>query len=554
MTSAGASASTTPGTTTIATTGGPRPRHGRVRARIAAVDRLAFGILAAAFLLSRGAAHLAGVRYDATLLDVSLQHLDNRVLEEHLVQSLWYQHTQPPLFNLLIGLVLKLSPVSPERTFHLLWLALGVALVVITYRLLIELRVRRWFALVATVVITCSPTVLLYENWLAYEYPLTVALTAIPLAGLRWVRGGQVRWLVAAAALAAGCVLTRALLNPVWFLGVVAVLLIARPPVGRWRPALVAIGVPALVIAALMVKNQVVFGSPSFSSWLGWNLQRVTIDELPVETRQRLIDDGVLTPLATYPVFLPTETYTDVVGPCVREHPDVPALAEPRKATGRENFNDECYLPIYRESLDNAIAAGRAEPAATARAVFGSMQIWSESSSQYAFVYDNRLKIDGADTIYRQLVLLDVAYDPPVKTNAGWWIPIGTPGGRWRASLTVIMATALAAIAGTRAVVRVLRRRATGTDAAVALIGFTVVTVTVVGNLFEIGENNRFRFMVEPITFIVLAWFAARLAATIRRRWRTRRAGDEPPAAPTQDEPDPDSGHGSPAAAAGVRG
>jgi hypothetical protein len=515
----------------------PPPLAGRLRSRAAGVDRLALAVLTVGFVASRGAAHLAGVRYDASLLNVSLQHLDNRLLEDHLVQSLWYQHTQPPLFNLLIGLVLKLSPLSPERTFHAMWLALGIALVVVTYRLLIELRVRRAVALVATLVITCSPTVILYESWLSYEYPLTVALTALALTSLRWVRRGEVRWLVATALLAAGCVLTRALLNPVWFVAIVAVLLIARRPVGRWRPALLAVGIPALVIAALMVKNQVLFGSPSFSSWLGWNLQRVTIDELPVETRQRLVDEGVLTPLATYPVFLPTETYADVVEPCVREHPDVPALAEPRKETGRENFNDECYLPIYRESLDNAIAAGRAEPGATARAVFGSMQIWSESSSQYAFVYGNRLEIDGADTLYRQLVLLDVPYDPPVRTNAGWWIPIGTPGGRWRFSITVIVATAIAAVAGARALLRVLRGRATGTDAALAVIGLTVVAVTVVGNLFEIGENNRFRFMVEPVTFVALTWFVARLAGRLHRWWRARRpdtpAGPDDPAAAT---------------------
>lgn len=356
--------------------------NARVRTCAAAVDRVAFVVLAGGFVVSRLAAHLAGVRYDASLLAVSLQHLDLGLLEDRLVESLWFQHTQPPLFNLLIGLVLKLSPISPERTFHLLWLLLGLVLVAVTYRLLIGLRVSRVPALVATLIITCSPTVILYESWLSYEYPLTVAITAIALASIRWVRTGSLRWLMTIALLAAGCVLTRALLNPLWFVGVLAVVIVARRPVGRWRPALLAIGIPTLVIVALMAKNQVLFGSPSFSSWLGWNLQRVTIDELPTETRQRLVDEGVLTPLATYPVFLPTDTYADVVAPCEREHPDIPVLADPTKpTTGRENFNDECFLPIYRESLDNALAAGWAEPGPAARAVFGSMQIWSESSS-----------------------------------------------------------------------------------------------------------------------------------------------------------------------------
>ncbi len=484
------------------------------------VDLVSFVWLTSAFAVSRVAAHLAGVRYDASLLPVSLQHLDLPLLQDRLLESLWYQHTQPPLFNLLIGLVLKLSPLAPETTFHVLWLACGAALVVGVHRLLRDLGIGRAASIVATIIITCSPTVILYENWLSYEYPLTLAITVVALASVRWARGGQLGWLATVAALAAACVLTRALMNPLWYLGVIALVLIARQPRRHWAPALCIVVVPGLLIAALMIKNQVVFGSPSLSSWLGWNLQRVTIDELPVETRQQLIDEGVLTPLASYPVFLPTDTYTDVMGPCEREYPDIPALAEPTKSTGRENFNDECYLPVYRESLANAIAAGRAEPGATARAVVGSFQIWSESSSQYAFVYDNRLHIDGADTLYRQVILLDVPYDPPVTTNAGWWIPIGTPGGRWRASLTVIVATAIAAAAGIRSGLRLLRRRASPHDAALAVIGFTVVTVTVIGNLFEIGENNRFRFMVEPVTFVALTWFVVGAV----RRLRARRA------------------------------
>jgi len=187
------------------------------------------------------------------------------------------------------------------------------------------------------------------------------------------------------------------------------------------------------------------------------------------------------------------------------------------------------------------------------------MQIWSESSSQYAFVYDNRLKIDGADTVYRQVVLLDIPYDPPVRTNAGWWIPIGTPGGRWRFSPTVIIATGIAALAGARALVRVARRRASGTDAALAVIGITVVTVTVVGNLFEIGENNRFRFMVEPITFIAFTWFIARVASRGRRWWQVRRErgadGSDRPQEIEGAGADPAGGAGGPPAeAAGVRG
>ncbi len=57
--------------------------------RFLAVDRLALGVLAAAFVVTRSLAYAAGVRYDDSLLDLALQHLDNAMLRDHLVSSIW---------------------------------------------------------------------------------------------------------------------------------------------------------------------------------------------------------------------------------------------------------------------------------------------------------------------------------------------------------------------------------------------------------------------------------------------------------------------------------
>ncbi len=522
--------------------GGTRIRAVAARARRGAggVDRPVAAALVGAFVVTRLGYYAMGVRYDASLLKVALQYLEVEDLQHRLGESLWYLHTQPPLFNGLIGIVLKVSPVAPGHTFHALWLACGLALVAVVYLLLRRLGVPRWWGVAATIVICCSPTVVLYENWLYYEYPLTLAITAIALAAAHWATGGRLASLATVALLLGACVLTRSLLNPLWYVGVIALVLLARRPTGQWGRALLIVAAPLVLIGLIIVKNQVLFQSPSLSSWSGWNLQRVTVDELPDDVKQRLIADGTLTPLATYPVFLPTDKYAAVVAPCTPAHPDVAVLADPTKpSSGFENWNNECYLPITREALHNALAAARAEPRATGRAVVGSFQIWAESSSQYAFVYDNRLKIDAIDQPYRQLILVDIPWNPPVKTNAGWWIPIGTPGGRWRFSLTIVVLTIASVVAGLAALWHLLRRRTPsagaaaddrgeqdptgaaavrGTDAAVAVIGFTVLMVTVVGNIFEIGENNRFRFMVEPITLVIGVWLLTRLIRAIATR------------------------------------
>ena len=70
-------------------------------------------VLVVAYALSRIAAALAGVRYDdsvirGTPLTDMWQLLDVRLLQHHLVVSVWHLNMQPPLFNLYAGMLLKL--------------------------------------------------------------------------------------------------------------------------------------------------------------------------------------------------------------------------------------------------------------------------------------------------------------------------------------------------------------------------------------------------------------------------------------------------------------
>jgi hypothetical protein len=483
------------------------------------MDRSAWvtvGVLTAAFWVSRVAYQLAGVQFDSSFLPLAQQHLELAHLEDRLLESIWYLHAQPPLFNLLLGLALKVSPFSLPTTLHGLYLLLGWVLIGLVYVLLRDLAVPRWVAIAGAVVVCCGPTVVLYEHWPSYEYPLAVMVTASAVVTLRWARTGATRWLATAATLAAACVATRALFTPIWLAGVVAILLAVRRPARGWRPALFAVGLPVLVIAGLMLKNQLLFDTPLLSSWGGWNLQRVTVDELRPEVRQRLIDDGTLTPMANIPVQLRLEAYAAETEPCTSSHPEVEVLTEPTKSNGWENFNAECYLPITREALDNAIAAGLAEPRNTARVWVGSFQIWAEPSSLYAFVHENRQEIEELDRWYRMLVLADVAWNPVVETNAGFYLPLGTPGGRWRISLTIIVGTLAAIALGGRSGWRIARGRGGPRDAQLAMIGFTVLAVTLTGNLLEIGENNRFRFVVEPVTLAVVVAVVTELVRRVR--------------------------------------
>src|SRR5262245_61176470 len=84
--------------------------------------------LAAAFVVVELLYRHAGVRFDVTPLDEYLQYLDPVLLRTRLLESVYYLHMQPPLFNLFLGLVLKASAAHFAGAFQLIYLGLGLGL------------------------------------------------------------------------------------------------------------------------------------------------------------------------------------------------------------------------------------------------------------------------------------------------------------------------------------------------------------------------------------------------------------------------------------------
>jgi hypothetical protein len=59
------------------------------------------------YALSRYFYYLAGVRFDTTSLVWFWQFLDPELLKCRFLESIFYLHAQPPLFNILLGLVFR---------------------------------------------------------------------------------------------------------------------------------------------------------------------------------------------------------------------------------------------------------------------------------------------------------------------------------------------------------------------------------------------------------------------------------------------------------------
>jgi hypothetical protein len=481
-------------------------REGRVdRLRRPSTEHL---VLAAAFAVSRLLYGWAGVRFDASGLTYASQLLDPSLLEDRLAESVWYLHAQPPAFNLFVGAVLRWSPLTPETSLQIAYLACGIVLLFALHDLVRRLGLGRRTAVIVALAIGCSPAVVLYENWLSYEYPVATMLVVLVDLVTRYAGNPtSTRFFVAAMGVGSLATLTRSLLHPVWLVAVfVCVACYRRPPK---RIDLLYAALPLLVVALVIAKNEALFGT-QLSSWFGYGVHKVAQSPLTDAQKQQLLAEG----------FTPVDP-----GPCVVAHPDVPVLAEVNKrvapAEGSdpiENFNHECLIARYQGLQSDALRITRAHPTWVARNVAGGTEIWASPSTLNPFVFTNRNTISGADEIHRRVVMLDVAWDPPVAIPTAWPVAVSAPDHSFHLSITMVLATLAVSAAAVVALARWRRRDAT--SLAMLVGGGTVAFVTVAGNLFEYGENNRIRFVVEPLTLALAAVVVAQVVRAVQQRRR----------------------------------
>lgn len=454
--------------------------------------------LGAVFLVSRLAYFALGVRFNDYPLGVYWQYLPVRLLRTRLAESLFHLHSQPPLFNLYLGAVLKAGGERPGPLFHGLSAAIGLGVLLGCFALMRRLGVSRLKAAVLSVAFTTSPAFVAYENWLFYSLPMAFVLLVSALLLERFARDGSIAWGSGffCALLVAGA--SRSLFHWTWYAAVAAGLACFAPRLRK--PALLAAALPFGLLLALYGKNAVLFGHFGVSSWMGMNLARMTVGELPQERRAELVASGALSPVSRSVPFSDPEAYPPELFVVPPRHASVPALSQLEKGRNATNFNHFGYLKISELYLSDALRLMRDEPELYAGAVAGAWEIYFRSPSSLKFLgVDNR----------RTLATLFDLYDYAFLVRVPW---VGFPRGeRGEADfegafylglllgLPAVFAFGVAAALG-RADVRLT----TGQRLVVAYLCFVIAWVAAVGNLVELGENNRFRFETDPLSLVLL--------------------------------------------------
>jgi hypothetical protein len=495
------------------------------------INGLSPGRMSLALAASFAAAHLIyyalGVRFDNTSLAWYWQYLDPELLKSRLLESVFYMHSQPPLFNLFLGAVLKISG-GGRYVFQGVFLAAGLTLYLSLFWLQVKLGVSRDVAFVVSTAFVLSPSFVLYEHWLFYAFPLAALLT---LSALLFYEVAARRSARAAAAFFA-CIFLICGIRHTFHLAyyVVVAGALAVFCVGARRKVLLAAAAPFLVLFSFCLKNYLLFGEFGACSWTGMNLWQMTGVNLTLEEKESLLAEGKPSEVSLSMPFSAVAEYPRAYADASR-FADVDALARPYKSTGPNNYNHLAYLGVSRAYLDDSLYVLGRFPRAYGKGVLRSWFIYFRSSSDYVsgvpFLDEagNLGRVSFVNDLFDRLLFGKVTFEPVTKIVSGLFLLESVEPFYlylW-ICLPLLLYYGFRAALGKKTLGAGAPARARRLTA--LYVCFTILYVALVANSFSWAETNRMRFPTDPLYVVLLGLFIQYAVSRGSARASAREAG-----------------------------
>ncbi len=498
------------------------------------------------FSLSRYFFWCAGIVFEDFSLENFWQYLDVKWLMTNLLESCYYLHSQPPTFNLFLGSILKLEH-DPSVYFHIIYLIFGFILYYSLYQICRYLQVSSGFSIVFTTLFIISPQAILYENWLFYTYPVTSLLTLAALFLCKFYSTQKSYWgFLFFFDIALICTI-RSAFHLVYYLLIAGIVLIFAP---YKRKTLLISLLPGIAIICFYLKNLMLFSFFGVSSWMGMNLWGLGGNYITPQESQPLIASHQVSPLVAIPPFLPLEEYPRQFHSLKLQYQNVPALSTPYKVNGNANYNHYAYMTLSKTYLKDFFFILRKFPDKYLRSQFLAWIIYLQPTYHNGLLQNNanhlRAFISLHDSIYNWRVDMTPVYyflfhnyidsrKSPSFQIFGWKIfqsPARylflSPGMNLSLQVPGLMLAGLP-LCVLFGLVLILQQKKRRNDFAgvLSFICGTIVYVTCIGNFFELGENNRFRFLLEPfyliLFLVILQYTADKLSVYLKQRklWGT---------------------------------
>lgn len=454
-------------------------------------------VLILIFCLSRLVFYYVGLRFDSS--DMEWTWLDITLLKKSLLESCFYLHSQPPGFNFLLGLILKVAPNHLGQVFHGIFLLCSLIIYICLFRIM---RLRGFgfpASLLLSTIFIISPEALLYENWLHYTWIVATLLVLAAFCLQKYQQYYGSKYLLLFFVMIASVCTIRATYNLVYFISCGVLLLLFENKDRKMLISCVLIG--GIILSGFYLKNFVIFGVYGPSSWLGMNLWRVVRPSITMQEFDQLANQHNFPPLTQYDEFLPIWEYPPEYRIIPSSYDGIQVLCSETKNGVHPNRNHIGYVLISKEFLKASIKIVKTYPIPYMKRVLKGLYIYVKPSYEYCMVESNSIRISKYINFFK-LVTPNI-YITPTPTTARF----GVHDERILPILPLFVFLLVVSLFIRAVIFGQIYKHVKGYQSIDLVSVFGVVTIlysVIISNLFEIGENNRFRVEIDPLMYLTL--------------------------------------------------
>ncbi len=424
------------------------------------------------------------------------QNLPTEILHDSAVESIWYMHSQPPLWNSFGALLIKLFGFLHMHVLQVVHIGLGAATAGMCVQIVGRVTEAPRVAVLTGLVVALHPALFLYE---AYALYTTAAAFLVTLAAYLVTRTREPKGERAAlgfVAVVVVLIMTRSTYHLVLLLAVVPFALVLTQRLTRRQVGLLVM--LALIPTAWYSKNRVQYGFFGASSWYGMGLWRTVLFEQDEARVRGLRETGALQNVVTVETFSPPSAYRALGF-------DRESSTAALSANDLHNINIPEISEAYQSS---AVALVRASPAQYLRNVLTAYGNFSAPSTEFAHLQANRARIRWHAAV-EHLVL-----GRPLVARLEQAL-----GRRYYGSVYFVLFPVVLLLYGLQFTRRLPPREYLSRireDAAPLFMAAIVVYTIAIGCAMELGENVRFKFVIEPVFLALLAIVATRVSRRLR--------------------------------------
>jgi len=416
------------------------------------------------------------------------QHIPIKHLQNNLISSVWYLHSQPPLHNLYFGILIKLFYPHQLLVLQIISIVLGGIMISMLFYIIqyfIKLQVLRG---AAALIIFFNPAILLYGNYLMYTFNSAFLVISAVFLLVYYINNRSNNAPLYLFALNINLLILYRSSFHIIFLFVSLIYLFIF--ITKNKKHLMICLLISILSVGWCLKNYALYGFFGTSSWFGLNIYKFITTDVSRKQRLKIRDTLNLPAVVKNNNHFYTEDIEIYRSYGYNKLSDIPSLNE-------NNFHNINIPDISRIHGESGFKIIKLLPLHYIRNSITAFTIFNRPSFNYPHLESNKKKIPMFIKLYNNICFAD-NYILKKMFKLDYY----------PASMLLFVISVIILIKFTlKNVFQRWQQLSNNRDRNAALVFLLILIIyySAVSCLFEIGENDRFRFSIEPFIYIVIA-------------------------------------------------